>query len=113
MKVDGLVIYHNGDYRMDYQADFPDLQTHAARLDFAFVLGVSDETIEYGRQNRDLVERFKPNAVFPMHAEAGARMYREFADTYRARLPGLAIMVPEKLGDRFEYREGRATRSGA
>lgn len=113
VKVDGLAIYHNGDYRMDYQADFPYLRKHAARFDLVFVLGVSDESIQYGQQNRDLVERFNPGAVFPMHAEAGARMYREFAAAFRARLPGLPVMIPEKLGDRFEYRGGRISRSGS
>lgn len=113
VKVDGLAIYHNGDYRMDYQADFPYLQTHAPRLDLAFVLGVSDESIQYGRQYRDLFDRFRPNAVFPMHAEAGARMYKEFADAYRTRIPGLPVMVPERLGDRFEYRGGKISRSGS
>jgi L-ascorbate metabolism protein UlaG (beta-lactamase superfamily) len=112
VKVDGLAIYHNGDYRMDYKADFPYLRTHAPRIDLAFVLGVSDETEQYAQQNRDLFERFKPGAVFPMHAEAGARMYREFAAAFGARIPGLPIMVPEKLGDRFEYRGGRISRSG-
>ena len=112
VKVDGLAIYHNGDYRMDYQADFPYLQAHAASLDLAFVLGVSDENIQYGRQNRALFERFKPRAVFPMYAEAGARMYKEFADAFSTRLPGLSVMVPERLGDRFEYRGGRINRSG-
>jgi L-ascorbate metabolism protein UlaG (beta-lactamase superfamily) len=113
VKVDGLAIYHNGDYRMDYKADFPYLQKHAARFDLVFVLGVSDESIQYGQQNRDLFDRFRPGAVFPMHAEAGARMYREFATAFGARTPGLPIMVPEKLGDRFEYRGGRITRSGS
>jgi hypothetical protein len=40
-------------------------------------------------------------------------MYREFAAAFGARIPGLPIMVPEKLGDRFEYRGGRITRSGS
>ena len=113
VKVDGLVIYHNGDYRMDYQADFPYLQKYAARFDLVFVLAVSDQSIQYGQQNRDLFERFTAGAVFPMHAEADARMYREFAATFGARIPGLPIMVPEKLGDRFEYRGGRIDRSGS
>lgn len=113
VKVDGLVIYHNGDYRMDYQADFPYLQQHARGVDLAFVPGVSDEKFQYALQNRDIFERFHPRAVFPMHAEAGAPMYREFAAAFRARLPGLPVMVPEKLGDRFEYRGGRISRSGS
>jgi L-ascorbate metabolism protein UlaG (beta-lactamase superfamily) len=113
VKVDGLAIYHNGDYRMDYKADFPYLQKYAARFDLVFVLGVSDESIQYGQQNRELFERFKPGAIFPMHAEAGARMYHEFAEAFRARMPELSVAVPEKLGDRFEYRGGRIARSGS
>jgi L-ascorbate metabolism protein UlaG (beta-lactamase superfamily) len=113
VKVDGLAIYHNGDYRMDYKADFPYLQQYAARFDLVFVLGVSDESVQYGQQNRELFERFKPGAVFPMHAEAGARMYTEFAEAFRARVPGLTVMAPQKLGDRFEYRGGRIARSGS
>jgi len=113
VKVDGLAIYHNGDYRMDYQADFPYLQKYAARFDLVFVLGVSDESIQYGQQNRDLFDRFNPRAAFPMHAGAGARMYRESEAAFGARIPGIPTMVPEKLGDGFEYRGGRISRSGA
>ena len=113
VKVDGLAIYHNGDYRMDYKADFPYLKQKVQRIDLVFVLGVAGDTEQYALQSRDLFERFKPGAVFPMHAEAGARMYREFAEAFGARIPGLAVMVPEKLGDRFEYRGGRVTRSGS
>ena len=112
VKVDGLVIYHNGDYRMDYRADFPYLQQHAKRVDLVFVLGVSGETEQYALQNRDFFERFKPGAVFPMHAEAGSRMYHDFETAFRVRMPTLPVVVPEKLGDRFEYRAGRITRSG-
>lgn len=107
VKVDGLVIYHNGDYRMDYQADFPYLQTLAPSIDIAFVPGVSREEFQYAAQTRDLLERFRPKAVFPMHAEAGAQMYREFADAFRQRVPGIPIAIPERLGQRFEYRGGR------
>lgn len=113
VKVDGLVIYHNGDYRMDYKADFPYLQEHADRIDLVFVLGVSEESDLYALQSRDLIARFRPGAVFPMHAEADSPMYREFAAAFGARFPDLPVMVPQKLGDRFEYREGRISRSGS
>ena len=35
------------------------------------------------------------------------------AAAFGARIPGLPMMVPEKLGDRFEYRGGRISRSGS
>ena len=49
--------------------------------------GRRGDTEQYALQNRDLFERFSPRAVFPMHAEAGARMYREFAAAFGARIP--------------------------
>ena len=111
VKVDGLTVYHNGDYQMDYQADFPYLQTHAPTIDLMFVPPVAREDLKYAIQNKDLFERFRPKAVFPMHAAAGAQMYREFADAFRLRVPGLPIMIPERLGDRFDYVAGRINRS--
>lgn len=104
VRVDGLVIYHNGDYQGAYEADYPYLQKVAAGIDLAFVPGVSREGLRYTDQNRDLFERFRPKAVFPMHAEAGAQMYKEFANAFRQRVPGLPVMIPERLGQRFDYR---------
>jgi hypothetical protein len=48
-----------------------------------------------------------------MHAEAGARMYLEFAEAFRARIPGLQVVVPRRLGDRFEYRRGQISGGGS
>jgi L-ascorbate metabolism protein UlaG (beta-lactamase superfamily) len=112
VKVDGLAIYHNGDYQMDYRADFPYLQTHARTIDLMFVPPVAREDLAYAIQNKDLFDRFRPKGVFPMHAAAGAQMYREFADAFRQRAPGVPIMIPERLGDRFNYAAGRISRSG-
>src|SRR5512137_1137327 len=65
VKVDGLVIYHNGDCMVDFAKDYPHLQARAGRIDIAFVPRVHGEKEHYGRQNAELFRRFKPRAVFP------------------------------------------------
>jgi L-ascorbate metabolism protein UlaG (beta-lactamase superfamily) len=111
VQVDGVVIYHNGDYQMDYEADFPYLATRATSIDLAFVPGVARPDLKYAIQNADLFKRFAPRAVFPMHAQAGAPMYLEFAEAFRQRTPGLPMMVPQTLGDRFVYRGRQISRA--
>jgi hypothetical protein len=68
MKLDGLVVCHDGDDRMDDKTDCPYLQ---------------------------------------QHAEAGARMYREIADAFEPRIPGLSSEMQGRRGERFEYRDGQ------
>lgn len=107
VRVDGLVIYHNGDYMAEFEKDYPFLKTKAGRIDLAFTPPVIDEKMHYGRQSMALVKTFQPNLVFPMHMAAGSRIYTEFEETYRTRFPGLSIALPRKIGDRFVYRSGK------
>jgi len=112
VKVDGLTIYHNGDYQGDHRADYDYLHARGVRgVDLAFVMGVSREDLAYTIQNRALFERFTPKAVFPMHGTAGSPMYLEFDAAMRQRMPGLRVLVPERLGDRFDYHAGVVARS--
>ena len=113
VQVDGLVLYHNGDCQPAFENDYRYLQTRTARIDLAFVPGVFEDKWHYGRQNADLFRRFRPRAVFPMHDTAGSPGYREAARAWRERHPQLAVFVPERLGDRFEFRGGTATRAPA
>jgi len=65
---------------------------------------------KYTAQILALFERFSVNAVFPMHAQAGAPRYMEFQKAFRVKIPGLAVRVPVKMGERFVY-EGWAIRN--
>ena len=110
VKVDGLVIYHNGDCQPNDPAAYSFLRTKADRIDMAFVMPVYGDNERYTRQNLDIFEKFRPRAVFPMHAEAGASRFFEFEKVYKAKIPGLDVIIPAKLGDRFVFRNGKIER---
>jgi L-ascorbate metabolism protein UlaG (beta-lactamase superfamily) len=110
VKVDGLVIYHNGDCQPNDPAAYSFLRTKADRIDIAFVMPVYGDNERYTDQNLDLFEKFRPRAVFPMHAEAGASRFFEFEKVYKVKSPGLDIIIPAKLGDRFVFRNGKIER---
>jgi hypothetical protein len=77
--------------------------TTADRIDLAFVPPVYEERWRYSAQNLDLFRKFNPRAVFPMHAQAGDSMYVEFEKAYKAKIPGLPVFIPQRMGDRFVY----------
>jgi L-ascorbate metabolism protein UlaG (beta-lactamase superfamily) len=104
VKVDGLVIYHNGDCQPDDAASEHDfLKTQTDRIDLAFVFPVFEEGQKYTIQERDFFKKFRVRAAFPMHAQAGDAMYLGFEKNFEARFPGLAIHVPMKMGQKFVF----------
>ncbi len=101
VKVDGLVIYHNGDCLPDDPAgEYDFLRTKAASVDLAFVFPLIENSEEYGLQNRAFFEKFRPRAVFPMHVQAGGKRYLDFQKAFVAGFPGLSLGVPMRLGQR-------------
>ncbi len=105
VKTDGLVIYHNGDCRPDDPASAYDfLRKKSDHIDLAFVFPVYEDGLEYTAQNLQLFGKFNIRAVFPMHAQAGDSRYMEFRTVFQAKMAGLPILVPMKMGERFEYR---------
>jgi L-ascorbate metabolism protein UlaG (beta-lactamase superfamily) len=104
VKVDGLVIYHNGDCQpADPVAEYDHLKKEADRIDIAFVPPVHDESLKYTKQNAELFRRFSPQFVFPMHVVAGGAMYLDFEKVWKERIPSLSIGVPRMMGERFTY----------
>jgi L-ascorbate metabolism protein UlaG (beta-lactamase superfamily) len=105
IKVDGLVIYHNGDCLPDDPAAAHDyLRTKTEAIDLAFVFPVVAEGEKYTIQERDFFRKFRVGAAFPMHAKAGDAMYLDFQKAFQAEFPGLTIRVPMTLGQKFVYR---------
>ena len=108
VKVDGLVIYHNGDCQPDDPvSEHAHLKTRTDRIDLAFVFPVIEEGAKYTIQKRDFFTKFKVGAAFPMHATAGDAMYLNFQKDMQARFPGLDIHVPMKMGQKFVYLRSR------
>jgi len=106
VKVDGLVIYHNGDcLPADPGPENDFLAAGTPRLDLAFIFPFLDES-EYGQQNKDLFRKAPPRAVFPMHLTAGDARYLGFAKACQAAFPALTVGVPARMGQSFLYRQG-------
>jgi L-ascorbate metabolism protein UlaG (beta-lactamase superfamily) len=108
VKVDGVVIYHNGDCLPDNPGPEHDfLKSKSGRVDLAFVFPVTEPGQKYTLQEEDFFRKFEVGAAFPMHATAGDAMYKDFKKVFEAKFTGLRIQVPEKLGQKFVYENGR------
>ena len=108
VKVDGLVIYHNGDCQPeDAAGEYGFLKKKADRIDIAFVPPVHEERLKYSMQNLELFRKFSPRLVLPMHARAGDAMYRDFEKAWKSKIPGLSVAVPMKMGERFVCESGK------
>jgi ankyrin repeat protein/L-ascorbate metabolism protein UlaG (beta-lactamase superfamily) len=99
VKVDGLVIYHSGDYvgKMDeYRQDIDGLAKKFGPADIAFLF-LSGEVPLYS------LERLAPKLAFPMHSFGMEPLYQGCARTFSLRSPKSEIRYPEKEGDQFQY----------
>lgn len=108
IKVDGLVIYHNGDYRPDDPAsEYDFLKTKTGRIDLTFVPPVFEDGEKSALQNLDFFKKFKVGAAFPMHVQAGGAMYLDFQKAFQAKFLGLSIQVPMRMGQKFLCQHGK------
>jgi ankyrin repeat protein/L-ascorbate metabolism protein UlaG (beta-lactamase superfamily) len=92
VSVDGLAIYHSGDYMgpLDaFRADMDYLLAQAGKPDIAFV-----------GQFRQ-AEALAPKVVFPIHAWDREYMYGAFAREAVAKKLPSRVLCPENKGDRF------------
>ncbi len=110
VKVDGLVIYHNGDYQGEFEQDYPFLHEVTDRVDLCFAIRGYEDGSRYHDQNLDLFQRFQHGAIFPTHDTAGGSGYADFEQAFLSELPDLPIFSPRRLGERFLYGEGVLTR---
>lgn len=111
IKVDGLVVYHNGDCcpnEPSTEHDF--LKTKTGRIDLAFVFPVYEAGEKYTVQNLDFFGKFDVRAAFPMHVQAGGAMYLDFQKSFQAKFPGLSIHVPMEMGQKFVFADGKVTK---
>jgi L-ascorbate metabolism protein UlaG (beta-lactamase superfamily) len=108
IKVDGLVLYHNGDCQAEYEEDYEFLKTKADNIDIAFVFCVYDPGQHYTLQNYELIKQFGPNALFPMHRIGDERTHLvEFERIYRAAGYENPVIFCDRKGKSFFYKNGR------
>jgi L-ascorbate metabolism protein UlaG (beta-lactamase superfamily) len=92
VKVDGLSLYHSGDYvgPIDaFRADMDYLLGKAGAVDIAFI----------GRFQQ--AQSLRPKVVFPIHAAGREYMYGAFARQATAEKLPSRVICPENKGDRF------------
>jgi ankyrin repeat protein/L-ascorbate metabolism protein UlaG (beta-lactamase superfamily) len=98
VKIDGLAIYHSGDYvgTIDgFKADMEYLRGKAGTIDLAFI----------GLGGMDQAELLKPTVAFPLHAGDREYMYGAFAREATRKNLKTKVICPENKGDRFFFRK--------
>ena len=98
---------------VDDELDYPFLRERVQRIDLTFAFRDFNERNRYFEQNIDLFQRFDHRAIFPMHDSAEKGRYAEFESVYLSRLPDLSIYSPQKIGERFHFRDGQIMRGGS
>jgi L-ascorbate metabolism protein UlaG (beta-lactamase superfamily) len=108
VKVDGLTIFHGGDYQgrmgrdavSNVPADMEYLKTRADDIDL-FFLGAWT-----GGCNLQMIDFWKPKFIFPMHYGKQERKYLEFAAELKALGYSSKVICPTKRGDRYSFKNG-------
>lgn len=105
VKVDGLTIYHGGDYQGRMGRDAPSnvdddmeyLRIKTDRVDLFFIGAWTGDP--YMKSIRAL----NPRVIFPMHERQNEERYKQFAADLVQLGIEQQVICPEKRGDRFLY----------
>jgi L-ascorbate metabolism protein UlaG (beta-lactamase superfamily) len=101
VKVDGITIYHNGDYSGTYSEDFEYLQTIVEHIDIAFVIGWPYESHQHFQQAKSLAEMFDPMYMFAICREGDEEKSREFVELLAEHGVETMVLYAEHRGDSF------------
>jgi len=108
VKVDGLVIYHGGDYQgkmgrnapSNTKEDMRYLETKADAVDLFFIGAWT------GPPYLQAIKSLQPKVIFPMHERKKEENYKRFAAELKNLGVTIPVICPEKRGDRFSFRNG-------
>jgi L-ascorbate metabolism protein UlaG (beta-lactamase superfamily) len=101
VKVDGITVYHNGDYRGTYAADFEYLSTITQDIDIAFVIGWPYENHQHFQQAKLLAEIFDPTYMFAICQEGNDDKSREFVELLAEHGVETRVLYAEHRGEAF------------
>jgi len=102
VQIDGLTIYHNGDYMGDYDNDYTYLKTKTERIDLAFSNGVAIETAKLFKQSVLLMNELNVEHFFPMHSINKEYEFKTLSKMLEKRQLKAKIHCVDKPGDRFK-----------
>ena len=106
VKVDGLVIYHSGDYSRGhdtFKKDMDYLAKAAPKIDIFFMLAGNPMDNE---EALIALEKVQPRFMFPMHSGGSEYVYKAFAREAGKKQLKTKVICAENRGDRFRYRNG-------
>jgi len=112
VKVDGLVIFHAGDFENgkgiwdSYVREVIFLKENTVHLDMAFIPVARNKAEWWTHSNKRsfyLIRNLSPKVVFPMHALGQEDFYKEFAKEAAKNNLRTIIRCAEKPGDSFIY----------
>lgn len=101
IKVDGLILYYNGDYRASYVEDFEYLQTVTDHIDIAFVIGWPYVNHQHFQQAKLLAEMFKPTYMFAICREGDEDKCRQFGELLAEHGVETTVLYAQQRGDHF------------
>ncbi|UCC11471.1 MAG: MBL fold metallo-hydrolase, partial [candidate division WOR-3 bacterium] len=108
VKVDGLVLYHGGDYQGRMGRDAPSnvlddmkyLKTNADSVDIFFIGAWT------GEPYMQSIHALEPTILFPMHDRKKEYKYKQFASDVKELGIDVPVICPEKRGDCYHFRNG-------
>jgi ankyrin repeat protein/L-ascorbate metabolism protein UlaG (beta-lactamase superfamily) len=101
VEVDGMVLYHSGDYSGDYQEDMAFLSDGHKKIDLAFIESGS----VYWHICWHTIMKLKPEMMFPMHAIGTEYEYTIFAEQSKKKFPKTMFKCAAHRGDRYYYKK--------
>ncbi len=103
VSVDGLKIYHGGDYYFSEtdSGNLKFLEDNYVKADIAF--------IECGFENiaETTIYALNPSVMFSMHFRHAEQRYKDFASKVGNKYPGTQFISTENRGDNFHYHNGK------
>ncbi|MCP4221310.1 MAG: hypothetical protein GY765_42180 [bacterium] len=107
VRVDGLTIYHSGDYSRGHEAfkkDMDHLAAIAPGIDLFFMLAGNQMD---NNEAFIALEKVKPRHMFPMHAGGSEYVFLEFDETAAKKGIKTIITCSKNRGDMFLYKDSR------
>jgi L-ascorbate metabolism protein UlaG (beta-lactamase superfamily) len=101
IKIDGIIIYHNGDYKGDYKNDYEYLKSKTKKIDIAFSNCDPDLDSHLFDQSIHLVQQFGIKDFFPMHNNNQEKEFKLLAKMYEDQGVQTKVNCAEIKGDKF------------
>jgi hypothetical protein len=101
VQINGITIYHNGDYMSSYVEDFEYLKTISDHIDIAFVIGWPYIDHQHFQQAILLADMFSPEHIFAICREGDEEKCRQFKDLLPEYGGEATIEYADRRGDEF------------